>query len=346
MVDLKKWSRQVLTLSRGALVAGAALGLAASMAVNAASAQESDSLRPKYFADLKGKKIVFLPVQMSMDFTKDWDRSFAEMAKQVGMDYSVRDANWSSQAQVQALDALIVEKPDVILAHNFNVSVLAKQLKRAEDAGILVIQLNLKSLYDTTAYVGIDNTQIGVVGGREIVKDCGEGSGKNGKVAIIIGEPTASDGIYQIQGLKEAFAKDPHIQIVATQSGKWDPKVSHDVTATILQQNPDLCAIWSLWGVQALGSSQALKEANLTGKVGLYTASEGLRYGCDAVKSGDFTHLVIWNSQQIPRDVFQIVTFLLQNHVKPGTMKGAVYTPLLEVSKDNLQDNMCWDPVH
>jgi ribose transport system substrate-binding protein len=346
MIDLKQMMRRMLTIARRALLAGAILGVAASIGAGAARAQESDSLRPKYFEALKGKKIVFLPVQMSMDFTKDWDRTFADLAKQVGMDYSVRDANWSSQTQVQALDALIAEKPDVIIAHNFNVSVLAKQLKRAEDAGILVIQINLKSLYDTTAYVGIDNTQIGAVGGREIIKDCGESSGRNGKVAIIIGEPTASDGIYQIQGLKESFAKDPHIQVVATQSGKWDPKVSQDVTATILQQNPDLCAIWSLWGVQALGSAQAIKEAGLTGRVGLYTASEGLRYGCDAVKSGDFTHLIIWNSTQIPRDVFQIVTFLLQNHVKPGSMKGAVYTPLLEVSKDNLQDTMCWDPVH
>jgi ribose transport system substrate-binding protein len=346
MTDMRKLADRILALGRGGLIAGAALGLAASIASSAARAQESDSLRPKYFEALKGKKIVFLPVQMSMDFTKDWDRTFTDLAKQVGMDYSVRDANWSSQTQVQALDALIAEKPDVVIAHNFNVSVLAKQLKRAEDAGILVIQLNLKSLYDTTAYVGIDNTQIGAVGGREIIKDCGEGSGRNGKVAIIIGEPTASDGIYQVQGLKESFAKDPHIQVVATQGGKWDPKVSHDVTASILQQNPDLCAIWSLWGVQALGSAQAIKEAGLTGKVGLYTASEGLRYGCDAIKSGDFTHLIIWNSQQIPRDVFQIVTFLLQNNVKPGSMHGAIYTPLLEVSKNNLQETMCWDPIH
>ena len=330
----------------GARLASAACAAALTLAsIHTASAEEPESLRPKYLESVKGKKIVFLPTTMSVDLTKGWDFEFARIAEQLGMEYSVRDANWSTQAQVQAMDALIAEKPDVIIAHNFNVSLLAKQLKRAEDAGILVIQLNLKSLYDTTAYVGVDNTQIGVMGGNAIIQACGKDSGKSGKVAIIIGEPTASDGIYQLQGLQQAFATDPSIQVVATQSGKWDPKVSHDVTATILQQNPDLCAVWSLWGVQALGSSQAVAEAGLKDKVGVFTASEGLRYSCDGVKNGDFTKLLIWNSLSQSQDLMQLVTYLLQNDVKPGSMKGAVYTPLLEVTKDNLRDTMCWDPI-
>lgn len=329
---------------RALLAAGAAIAMAA-VSLNTVSAQEPESLRPHYLESMKGKKIVFLPTTMSVDLTKGWDFEFARIAEQLGMEYSVRDANWQTQAQVQALDALIAEKPDVVIAHNFNVSLLAKQLKRAEEAGILVIQLNLKSLYDTTAYVGVDNTQIGYMGGKAIIEACGKDSGKSGKVAIIIGEPTASDGIYQVQGLQEAFAGDPSIQVVATQSGKWDPKASHDVTATILQQNPDLCAVWSIWGVQALGSSQAIAEAGLKDKVGVFTASEGLRYSCDGVKNGDFTKLLIWNSLSQAQDLMQLVTFLLQNGVAPGSMKGAVYTPLLEVTKDNLRDTMCWDPI-
>lgn len=317
----------------------------ATASVHSASAEDPESLRPKYLESVKGKKIVFLPTTMSVDLTKGWDYEFARIAGQLGMEYSVRDANWSTQAQVQAMDALIAEKPDIIIAHNFNVSLLARQLKRAEDAGILVLQLNLKSLHDTTAYVGVDNTQIGVMGGQAIIEACGKDSGKSGKVAIIIGEPTASDGIYQLQGLHEAFATDLSIQVVATQSGKWDPKVSHDVTATILQQNPDLCAVWSLWGVQALGSSQAVAEAGLKGQVGVFTASEGLRYSCEGVKNGDFTKLLIWNSLSQSQDLMQLATYLLQNDVKPGSMKGAVYTPLLEVTRDNLRDTMCWDPI-
>jgi hypothetical protein len=74
MVARKKRLKRVSACSRGALIGGATLGLAASAMVGPVGAQESDSLRPKYFSALQGKKIVFLPVQMSMDFTKDWDR--------------------------------------------------------------------------------------------------------------------------------------------------------------------------------------------------------------------------------------------------------------------------------
>jgi ribose transport system substrate-binding protein len=303
-----------------------------------------DSLRVPYIDALKGKKIVFVATTLSVDLVHAWDYWMNAYAKQFGMDYSSRDANWSTQAQVQAMDALIEEKPDVIVVQNFNVSLLARQIKRAEQAGIPVIQLNMKSLQDSTAFVGVDLTNIGRVAGDEIVKQCGSGTNASGEVVVLVGDITAADGVYMTEGLREAFAKDSKIKIVATQSTAWDPNKAHDVTATLLQQHPNVCAIFGVFGVMTMGAAQAVKEAGLQGKVRLYSSDGGSRYGCEAVKNGDLTKFWSYNSPGQARDVIQLATYLIQNKVRPGTLRGAVYSPLVEINKDNVRDDMCWDP--
>jgi ABC-type sugar transport system substrate-binding protein len=302
-------------------------------------------LRQPYIDAVKGKKIVFLVTTLGVDLTAEWDRVFKETSARLGMNYSVRDSNWNTQAQVQALEAVIQEKPDAIIIHNWNVSVTARQIKKAEEAGIPVIQINQKSLQNSTALVGVDWTGVGVVTAEEMVKQCGQGSGRSGKVAIIEGDVTASDSYYQMAGVDSVFSKHSEMSIVANQGGQWDPNKAHDLAVTILQQHPDLCAFYGTWGVMDMGIAQAIKEAGLKGKVLNYSNDGGSRYACDAVKAGDITKFWTYDAPSQARDVMQLITYLFQNNYKAGTLKGALYSPLTEISQVGYSDKLCWDPV-
>jgi ribose transport system substrate-binding protein len=65
------------------------------------------------------------------------------------MKFEIRDPHFSADAGAQAITSLISEKPDVLVVHNPDVQSYAKLLKRAEEAGIHVVQINMRSNYNS-----------------------------------------------------------------------------------------------------------------------------------------------------------------------------------------------------
>ena len=104
-----------------------------------------DPARLDYYKALKGKKIVFVPCAMGFDLTEGWAATMRSLATDVGMDFSIRDPNWSIDAGAQAITSLISEKPDVIVVHNPDVNSYARLIQRAEKAGIYIISVNMRS---------------------------------------------------------------------------------------------------------------------------------------------------------------------------------------------------------
>ena len=184
------------------------------------------------------------------------------------------------------------------MVHNPNVQLLAKQLEQAEKQGSYVIQVNMVSNYKTDAYIGVDWGKLGAMIATDIVKKCGKGSGKSGKVQIIQGELTSAASLDQLAGAKPIYAADPTIKIVSDQAANWDATKAHDITATVLQQNPDLCGIHGFWDVMSLGAAEAVKQAGLSGKVVLDVSGDGARAACDGVESGQFTNYFSYDAQQ------------------------------------------------
>src|ERR1700733_16281525 len=86
------------------------------------------------------------------------------------------------------------------------------------------------------------------------------------KVAIVQGEPTAGGSVDQLKGAMEVFATDKSIKVVSTQAANWDSSKANEVTATVLQQHPDLCATYGFWGIMQAGAAQGAKREGLRGK--------------------------------------------------------------------------------
>ena len=128
----------------------------------------------------------------------------------------VRDPNNNPSAMQQALTALVDQKPDVLIVQNPSVTLLMKDLKRAEAQGTHVIQINMSSNYKSGAFVGADWREIGKMLATEVVKQCGTGSGKSGKVQIVQGELTAAASVDQVGGIMEVAEQ-------GLQPSRWSP---------------------------------------------------------------------------------------------------------------------------
>jgi ABC-type sugar transport system substrate-binding protein len=348
-------NRFIVTLTAALLVAGCDPGTrsapgdatpTAPVTVNTASLSggaSSANLKARVDQALKGKTIAWVPVAMGIPLTEIWTKVMREEAAARGMKLEVRDPNWNTTAALQAVSALIAEHPDVIVVHNPNVQLYARELARAEAAGIHVIQVNMVSNQKTGAYVGADWHVVGRLLGEEMVKACGTGSGTSGKVAIVQGEPTSAVSLEQMEAASEVLGKDPAIKIVSNQAANWDATKAHDITVTVLQQHPDLCATVGFWGVMQAGAAQAVKSAGKLGQVKVYASGGDGKLDCDNLESGLITKFLSYDSPAQARDIVQFASFALQSGVAPSAIRTADYSRLHWMEKGKYDPSLCYD---
>ncbi len=292
---------------------------------------------------LAGKTIAWVPVALGNPLTDEWTAVIRREAEAQGMKVEVRDPNFNATAELQAVSALIGDKPDVLIVHNPNVQILAKELKRAQEAGIYVIQVNMVSNYKTDAYIGVDWFQLGRMMGEDVVKQCGQGSGKSGEVQIVQGELTSSASLDQLAGILEAFKADPSIKVVSNQAANWDANKALEVTNTVIQQHPNLCASLGFWGVMEAGAAQAIKAAGKIDQVKVYASGEGSRLDCDLLQQGMFYKYLSYTAAVQGHDIMQLVSFLLQSGQKPGSMHLADYTRPVWLDRETGRGAACYD---
>ena len=291
---------------------------------------------------LKGKTVAFVPISMGFDLPQAWAAALQHDADKWGFKLVIRDPNWDVAAGAQALTQLIAEKPDLLIFHPLDMTAYAKLVKKAGDAGITTVQMNLKSLNTGDAYVGADWHDLLTQQTQAAVRFCGAGT--SGKIALLQGNPTTPTVIIGMGGVNEVLAKHSDIKVVATQSADWDATKAHDITGTLLKQNEDLCAIVGFWDGQDIGAAAAIKEAGKTGKVKLITNGAGRQAAaCDNVANGSFDSYHSYNAKGQGRDLAAIVRMLLQHKPeKGGAHPFAVYSDSKEITKANMTSESCW----
>lgn len=320
------------------LMRTAALALTFAATSGAAFTQGiDDPTRQGYLDTFKGKKIAFVPVAMGFDLTEGWAAVMKKHAEKLGMTFEVRDPAWSTDAGAQAITALISEKPDIMVVHNPDVQSYARLLKRAEDAGIKVIQVNMKSSYPTSAYIGADWIGVGEEQARAAIAKCGAGTSQ--KVQIIQGVLTAAASAYSMKGVENVLAEHPEIKVVSNQAADWDATKARNITATVLQQHPDLCASIGFWDVMDTGTAAAVKESGKP--VFVVTSGGGAQIACDNVKAGLFGDVVSYDVPAQGRDINTMIETLLQS---PDTaLKVSVYSPIKHINAESIAGHQCWD---
>jgi ribose transport system substrate-binding protein len=133
---------------------------------------------------------------MGFDLTEGWAAGIRAALEPLGITLDIRDPNWSTDAGAQAITSLITEKPDVMVVHNPDVQSYARLLKKAEEAGIYVVQVNMRSSYSTDAFVGADYVGMGEQIANRLIDKCSPANGGSGKVAITQGVLTAAASVY------------------------------------------------------------------------------------------------------------------------------------------------------
>jgi ribose transport system substrate-binding protein len=309
-------------------------------------ANDIEQMRAAYRDKIKGKTVAFLPIAMGFDLTEGWAAVMKQMARELDFKLIIKDPNWSTDAQLEAMTAIIADKPDLIVVQNNNLQLLAKSLAKAEKAGIRVVQLNMPSAHQTEAYVGTDWIQLGEVTTNAMIDECSTKKGKSGKVAVIQGQITDAASIYQLQGLNAALKARPgEITVVSTQAAEWDATKAKAVAESIVQQHKDICGVYGMWDGMMKGAGEVIKAAS-AGRpepIKVYTSGGGAMLDCNGVRDDLFTHVWAYNVPDQARDITNVMKMVLQTDAKPGTFHFSLFTPLTDINKANSGVGVCWD---
>ncbi|MFO1477753.1 MAG: sugar ABC transporter substrate-binding protein [Verrucomicrobiota bacterium] len=165
--------------------------------------------------------------------------------------------------QIDLVEQMIAQKVDAIVIAPADSRALVPVCKRAQQAGIVVV--NIDNRFDDAVvaasgvrfpFVGPDNRK-----GARAVGGYLAGKLKAGdSVVIIEGAPNAFNGIQRKLGFEDAM-KAAGIQVASSQSGYWETDKANQVVAALLTEYPALKAVLCANDNMALGAVAALRAA-------------------------------------------------------------------------------------
>ncbi len=220
--------------------------------------------------------------------------------KGVQVDVFAASSEDDIQGQQRLLEDAINKNYKVIGVAPITAVSLIQSIAAANKKGVYIVNLDekidraqLKSAGGSVvAFLSTDNAAVGGKGGKFIVDQLGSAGGK---VAIIEGKAGNATGDARRDGAAAAFKASIKIKLVASQPADWDRARALDVTTNILQRNPDLKGIYAANDSMALGAFQAVKNANMQGKV-VVVGTDGAPEALESVKNGELTATVAQDS--------------------------------------------------
>ena len=207
------------------------------------------------------------------------------------IDVAAPDFETSIDQQIAIIDRLIDQKVDgIVLAPADSIRVIPV-LKRAETAGIPVVNIDNPIDAGAAAEAGLKPVPVitadnedGAYRAVKAILATFEPDKPSIKAAIIKGIRGADNGEARKNGALKAFHEDPRVTLVASETGQWERDQGERVAADIIARVPDLDLLFCANDNMALGALSALAAAGaLRVKVVGYDA---LPEALDAVRSG------------------------------------------------------------
>ena len=239
----------------------------------------------------KELKIGFVMKTLSNPFFMTMEKGAKRAEKELGikLEVQVGQEETSIEQQIAIVENMIAQKYDAICIAPGGSKEIVPVLKKAQDAGIPIINIDNRIDADAAKaaglkpipYVGASNTDGGYLAGKYLAEQM---QGK-GKVAIIEGIQGVDNAEGRKNGAKKAFAEYKDIQIVASQSANWKTEEGLNVMTNILQANPDLNGVFCANDMMAFGAIQAIDAVGKSGKV-LVAAYDALDQSNIYIKEG------------------------------------------------------------
>jgi fructose transport system substrate-binding protein len=202
-------------------------------------------------------------------------------------------------SQVTAFENMTTQGAKVILDVPADSKAIVPAIKKARDAGVIVIALDTPTEPQDAAdaLFATDNMKAGELIGQ-YAKAKAKAMGITPKIATIDLKPGISVGVLRHNGFLKGFGiKEGDPSIVGGAPTEGDVAKGQSGMETLLQKDPGINVIYSINEPSGFGAATALKAAGKDPKDFILVSVDG---GCDAIKRGIKTGVIDATSQQYP----------------------------------------------
>jgi len=246
-------------------------------------------------ADTQNKRIAFVATSTKNPFIAAIASTMEKEGEARGMKVTVLTAGYDAAAQDQLISDTIAQKYDVLAILPVDAHAVIPGLTRAKQAGLPVVLVNSpiepghEDLYAT--FVGERQEELGRVTAEALEQAIK--NRKSARTAIISGSLSEATPQLRIQGFKEAAAKDPKIQILATEDAHWDMANSERIAGQLFARyaaQGGLDVIYAMadnmaHGVIQAAQSSAVPLGTADGKL-IVVGSNCMKFGIDDIRAG------------------------------------------------------------
>ncbi len=242
------------------------------------------------------------------------------------MAYQAAQNEGDQVGQLSIAETMITQGVSVLLVSPQTNSNLEPALGEAASAHIPVINVNDAVIPEAEHYVGNVQRDNGVRVAKWFIANRPTG----GKLAVIEGQAGVYAAAQRTNGFKATIADaGTKFQVVASVPGNWDRQLSYDAATTILQQHPDLIGFYCNNDTMALGVVEAVKNANLLGKVAVF-GTDGISDAYKSIRAGELTGTV----DSFPVLTGEVALEAALRILAKETLPRVVATPQALITKD------------
>jgi ribose transport system substrate-binding protein len=270
------------------------------------------------------KKIGFVMKTLTNPFFIEMEKGARRAEQALNIELVVKTAaqETSIEQQIQIVEDLIAAKVDAIVIAPGDSELLVPVLKKAEDAGIKLVNIDnrldaeaiKKAGVQAIPFISVENDKAAYNSAKYISEDAIPGT----QAAILEGIRTADNARQRMEGAKRAFTESKDIKLVASESANWKIDEAYRVSKQLFDKHPDIKLMFAANDMMALGALKFLQESKRTQvKVAAYDALE------EAVAEVKAGRLAVTVDQQAAEQGFQgvmLATRLLKGESVPALM--------------------------
>lgn len=227
--------------------------------------------------------------------------------------------------QNDLVEQMIAQRVDAIVIAPADSKALVSVCKKAQDAGIVVV--NIDNKFDDAVladkrvklpFVGPDNRKGARAVGDYLARRLKAGD----KVAIIEGAPNAFNAVQRKLGFEDAM-KAAGARVISSQSGYWETDKANQVAAAVITENPDLKAFLCSNDSMALGAVAALRAAGKSDQV-LVVGYDNISAVQSLLKEGKVLATADQHADQLAVFGIQYAQQMIQKKGAPADQETAV----------------------
>lgn len=299
-----------------------------------------------------GYSIAVVPKMTGITWFQRMQTGVEEYAKETGEDVTYGGpATGDNAQQVAYVEDLIAKKVDAICIVPFDSKGMEDVLKKAREAGIVVIAHEASDMtnvdYDVEAFTNEHY-------GQHFMKILGDSTGGKGDYIQFVGS-LGSKSHNEFVDAAQAYQKEnfPNMKVFGDRiETKDDSATAKAKTIEAIKANSDITAIEGSASTDVVGAAQAVEELGLAGKVAI-TGTSNVSIAGKYIKDGTIKSISFWDPALSAKAMINLANLILDGKkvedgvnldiegYKKMSLKDKVLTAQdawIDVTKDNVDN--------